>query len=598
MAEYLRYNKSRLDRFALFWFECCFHSTMIKPLLFLFVAIALHFSLFAQAYDPNYFRSPLDIPLLLSGNFAELRSNHFHAGIDIKTEGVEGKKVYAAAEGYVSRIKISPYGYGKAIYITHPNGYTTVYGHLKKFSDRIEKVVKAEQYRRKSFSVQLFPSPFSLSVEKGEIIAYSGNTGGSGGPHLHFETRETKSEHPVNPLFFGFYVKDHRKPEIRAITFYTKDDNAVVNGYTQSKRFKVQGGNGNYSLAYPIKLNGTFGVGIEAIDRMDLTSNTYGIHNIRLYFDEQLIFEQQIDEYAFHEDRYLNALIDYETYIKYRRRVQKSFKEPGNQLGIYKTLVNNGIFKIDDQKVHTLKYVLTDVEKNQSTLTLQLIGDPNQLIKTQSELKPKAIKFFPYNQRNTFLKDEVLVDIPKGALYNDLYFEYNKGEVMPKTISPLYQIHNHFTPLHNYINVSIKMRGLSSEQRQKALIVSTTDGKSWYAEGGKWNGENLTVRTRSFGGYAVALDTIAPSIKAVNIYPGANLQSKWSIMLKIKDNLAGIASYAASVDGEWILMEYDAKKELLFHLFDDRISAGKHQFKLVVKDKVGNEAVFESSFVR
>ena len=587
-----------MDRFALFWFECCFPDTMNKSFLFLLLAYTLRFSLSAQAYDPDYFRSPLNIPLLLSGNYAELRSNHFHAGIDIKTEGVEGKKVYAAAEGYVSRIKISPYGYGKAIYITHPNGYTTVYGHLKKFSNRIEKVVKAEQYRRKSFSVQLFPSPFSLSVEKGEIIAYSGNTGGSGGPHLHFETRETKSEHPVNPLYFGFDVKDHRKPEIRAITFYPQDDKSVVNGFTKSKRYKVQGSNGNYSIPYPIKLKGSFGVGIEAIDRMDLTSNTYGIHNIQLYFDEELIFEQQIDKYAFHEDRYLNTLIDYETYIKYRRRVQKSFKEVGNKLGIYKTLVNNGIFRIDDQEEHALRYVLTDVENNKNSLKIQLIGDPNQLIKTQSELKPNAIKFFSYNQRNTFLKDEILVDLPKGVLYNDLYFEYHKGDILPKTISPLYQIHNHFTPLHNYFNLSIKMKGLSTKERQKALIVSTTDGKSLYAEGGKWSGDNLSVRTRSFGGYAVALDTVPPSIKSVNISPGANMRGKWSIMLKINDNLSGIASYTASVDGEWILMEYDAKKHLLVHYFDDRISAGKHQFKLTVKDKVGNETVYESSFQR
>lgn len=552
----------------------------------------------AQSYDSSYFRSPLDIPLLLSGNFAELRSNHFHAGIDIKTEGVEGKKVYAAAEGYVSRIKISPFGYGKAIYITHPNGYTTVYGHLKKFSERIEKLVKAEQYRRKSFSIQLFPPPFSLQVDKGEIIAYSGNTGGSGGPHLHFETRETKSEHPVNPLFFGFDVKDHRKPEIRAITFYPKNDHSSIDGFSNKKRYKTIGGNGNYRLNYPVKLNGSFGIGIESVDRMDFTSNSYGIHNIKLLLDGQLIFEQQIDEYAFHEDRYLNALIDYETYIKYRRRVQKSFKEPGNRLGIYKTLINNGEIDINDQSEHELTYLLTDLHQNKSKLTVKLIGEEPAATQNQAELKLKAVKYFPFNQRNTFLQDEILVDMPKGVLYNDLYFEYHKGDTMPKTISPLYQIHNHYTPLHTYINLSIKMSGLSPKERKQALIVSTTDGKSWYPEGGKWNGDNLSVKTRSFGGYAVALDSIPPSIKGVNIYPGVNMSKKWSIILKIRDNLSGIGSYSATVDGQWILMEYDAKKDLLVHYFDEKIPPGKHQFKLLVKDKVGNERVFECPIIR
>jgi len=552
-----------------------------------------------QEYDLDYFRSPLDIPLFLSGNFGELRSNHFHAGIDIKTEGVEGKKVYATADGYISRIKISPFGYGKAIYINHPNGITTVYGHLKKFSERIEKIVQEEQYRREAFSIQMFPAPFKVPVKKGEIIAYSGNTGGSGGPHLHFETRYTKSEHPTNPLFFGFDVKDSRAPEIRAINIYPLNDTSLVDGKNKPKRFQATYQNGQYRLITrnSIRLHGLLGFGIESIDRMNGTSNTYGLHNIQLKMDDQLIFEQEMKEYAFHEDRYLNSLIDYETYIRRKRRVQKSFVEDGNYLSIYKHAKNKGEILFNDGQSHSLQYILKDLKDNSASIQFQVQSDK---IKAESisQVREKVVKYFPYNQKNTYTDKNIIIDLPKGVLYKDLYFKFHIGDTLNNTISPLYQIHDHYTPLHRYINVAIKMPDIDPRLKSKALIVSTIDGKSFYPEGGKWNGDNLGVKTRSFGGYAVAIDSISPKIKPINIYPGVNMSGKWTISLKITDNLSGIASYRATVDNKWILMEYDAKKDLLFYSFDERVGKGKHDFRIVVTDKVGNKKEYQASFNR
>ncbi|MAC96591.1 MAG: peptidase M23 [Flavobacteriales bacterium] len=557
-------------------------------------------SLFSQNYPQDYFRSPLDIPLYLSGNFGELRSNHFHAGIDIKTQGVEGKKIFAVADGYVSRIKVSPYGYGKAIYVTHPNGYTSVYGHLQKYSDKIAKIVEEAQYREEKFDVQLFPAPYAIQVKKGEIIAYSGNTGGSGGPHLHFEIRDTKTEHPINPLFFGFDVKDQRKPDIYAITIYPLNDTSLINGSNLSKRYTAKGANGNYRLAspYPISLHGLFGFGIETVDRMSGTHNSYGLHNIKLNHNNQTIFEQQIDEFAFHEGRYINAHIDFANYIQQRRRVQRSFVLPGNKLRFYKTLVNDGKILFNDGTRHEMEYILSDLNGNQSTLNFTVEAQKTQSEQKMDEISNKKVRYFPYNQRNSFIQDDILVDLPKGILYEDIYFQFRKEENHPKTISPIYWIHDHHTPLHSYMTVSIKKSGLSAKQKKQALIVSTTNGKSFYAEGGEWNGDNIRVKSRSFGGYAIAIDSIPPQIIPINIYPGANMSNRWSISIKIQDNLSGINSYRAEIDGKWVLMEYDYKKDMLYYFFDEKVKEGKHNFKLVVTDGVNNKTVYEAAFVR
>ncbi|MAY83635.1 MAG: peptidase M23 [Flavobacteriales bacterium] len=564
------------------------------------IGLSLHSQDFRDKYPQDYFRSPLDIPLYLSGNFAELRSNHFHAGLDIKTQGFEGQKIYAVADGYISRIKVSPYGYGKAIYVTHPNGYTSVYGHLQKYSDKIAELVKEKQYESERFDVHIFPSPFSIPVKKGEIIAYSGNSGGSAGPHLHFEIRETASEHPVNPLFFGFDIKDDIPPQIYKIAIYPLDDESYINGANKMKYFQAKGSYGKYKIdyPYPILLQGTFGFGIMAVDRMNSTHNKYGLHNLQLYFDEEKVYEQEINEFAFHEGRYINSHVDYAFYALKGLRFQKNFVDPGNRLRIYKSLVNEGKIVINDEQEHTLKYIASDLYGNEATIEFTIEGKKYPAIPKSSDLSSAKIKFLAHDRSHSFIEDEVLVRIPKGLLYDDIYFEYRKEEGTDKTISPIYWLHNRFTPLHSYMTVAIRKEGLPSELKSKALIVSTTNGRNWYAEGGSWKGDQLSVRTRSFGGYAIAIDSTAPSITPVNIYPGANMNKKWSIQFKIDDDLSGIGSYRAEVDGKWILMDYDAKNRLITHYFDGRIGSGEHELVLKVKDERGNLSTYTAKFRR
>lgn len=567
-----------------------------------FILMIFAQSLIAQkiAYPQNYFRSPLDIPLYLSGNFGELRSNHFHAGLDIKTEGVVGKKVYAIADGYVSRIKVSPYGYGNALYVTHPNGYTSVYGHLKKFNDKIQAFIKKNQYQKESFSIQLFPSPFQFQLKKGEVIAYSGNTGGSGGPHLHFEIRDTKSEHPINPLFFGFDIKDNINPDIYNLMVYPIDESSHVNHQKNNKRYSAGGRNGEYRLSstQTISALGKIGLGIHAVDRMNGTGNKYGLHQISIYINGKLFFDQEIDEFAFHEGRFINSHIDYEHYLRYRRRFQKSFVAEGNQLRIYKHIKNKGILEVEKDSIYDCEYRLIDYDGNTSSLRFKIKGMVSIQNNTATLKSGNVVKFFKFDEKNQFKNDDILVDIPSNTLYKDLYFKYHKASAIAGSYTSIHYIHDHYTPLHSYITVSIKEDSFPKNLRSKALIFSTVDGKSKYAEGGKWNGNTMSVKTRSFGGYGIAVDTIAPRIIPINISNGSYMGNKWSISLKVTDEFSGLDEYKGTIDGKWVLFEYDAKRNLLSYYFDENIKKGSHLLEFTATDAVGNIKIFKANFRR
>ena len=567
----------------------------------LFLNAALISKSQSQQYPQNYFRNPLDVPIRLAGNFGELRNNHFHAGLDFKTEQQTGLKVYAAAEGYVSRIKVSPYGYGTALYIRHPNGYSTTYGHLSKFSDDIAEYVKNAQYARESFEIELFPDPSELPVYKGQIVAYSGNTGGSAGPHLHFEIRNTANEHPINPLLFGFEIEDSREPLVYSVHIYPLNDTSTVNGQNSVYRVNASGGNGSYRLSPKIYLDGEIGFGIRGVDKMDHVGNTFGYYVVALLMDGDTIFKSQIEEFAFHEGRYINSHIDYEYKWDTGRRVERSFVEEGNKLRIYKKLKNRGRIEFSDNDEHQMQYVISDAYGNTSTVDFTVEGkqEPAETPSVALIKKPgKEIYYFPWNKRNTLMKDNILIDLPAEILYRDILFEYEVGEPMTGALTPTYWLHDYKVPLHSYYSVSIKTEGLTPYQKSKALIVSTVNGVSKYAEGGKWNGDNITTRTRSFGGYAVVLDEDPPVIRPVNIYNGARMQNKWSIHVKAYDKLSGISYYRGTVDGKWILMEYDAKNSSFVYFFDEKIGAGKHTFHFLVRDKVGNTTNYTAEFYR
>ena len=330
---------------------------ILLSLFFLFTLI-----LNAQSkYPQDYFRSPLDITTVLSGTFAELRSNHFHAGLDIKTKGREGLNVYAAAAGYVSRIKIAHFGYGKAVYITHPNGYTTVYAHLQSLSPILESYIKKLQYKNESFEVQVFPEPLDLPITKGELIALSGNTGSSGGPHLHFEIRDNQ-ERPINPMLFGLTTKDTKKPNIKSFYAYPLNDTSHVNGFNTKQKLRLIGlKNGDFKIS-DIKAYGQIGFGVESTDRHDLAGNNNGVFKIESYLNGDQNFEVNFERVSFDESKHINRFIDYSHFKEKKKRIQKIFRDTNNPLRIFSNQVNNGILTVKDGMSSVYKVILTPIK--------------------------------------------------------------------------------------------------------------------------------------------------------------------------------------------------------------------------------------------
>lgn len=550
-------------------------------------------------FQTDYFRSPVDFPLSFAGNFGELRNNHFHGGLDVRTQSQEGKKIYSVADGYVSRIKVSPNGYGNALYITHPNGYVSVYAHLKNYYDTIGRYVKKAQYDTENFEIELFPKADELKVKKGDIVALSGNTGGSRGPHLHFEIREEKTEKVVNPLLFGFGIQDNIPPIIKEIAIYPLDNKSFLNSANNSRKIQLKGSKGIFQPAKPEKLiaHGNIGFGVAAIDLMNGSGNTFGIYSIELKVDGEQIFYSEMEKFAFEESRYINCHIDYPEYKRNRNYFERCFILPNNQLSIYKKHKNRGIFEFKDDQIHTIEYILKDIHGNTSRSNLKIQSTSKQPIKENDNLSPKFVQQFNFNTLNSFKNEQISADFPSGILYDNLNFEYFKSPKLPKALTETHHIHHDQVPVHSNFNLSIKVDNLPVQHRRKALIVSV-DGKGTpTAHGGDLRNEYLYATPKVLGAFTVMIDSTAPVITPVNIKDGQDLSKTGEIKIKISDYLSGIKTYRGSIDEKWVLMEYDAKNQLLTYHFDGIIK-GRHNFKLEVKDARGNTANYSARFTK
>lgn len=568
----------------------------LVPLLFLICAL----DSIAQLAEPH-FRSPLDIPLYLSGNFGELRSDHFHTGIDIKTQGTEGKAVYAVDSGYVSRIKISTGGYGKAIYINHPNGYTSVYAHLQKASPEIETYIQKKQYARETFTIELFPSKDELVVSKGELIARSGNTGSSGGPHLHFEIRDTKTEEPLNPLLYGFNITDHIKPIIKGLRFYPLSDSTYISPYSPGKSaFEVSGSNGRYTLAesLPIKVYGTFGLAVNTYDLLNGYPNKCGIYRIELRLDSALIFIQEFNRLNFSTNRYINAYTDYALFKSDRSYFHKQFIGKNNKLKIYPYNYQNGRIEIKDDRKHLLSINVFDSYENATHLEIELEGLKN-LPLDMDRPKESGKTRFTVAGPNFFMDPEITIDIPPMALYDAMNFSYSKRAPLPLLNDSIYQIGDEGVALQKPITIRFHRLTQSPELEKKTIFVSIDDRDRIRSLGRSNEPGALVLKTRSFGRFSIAVDTVAPIIKPINISAKKDLSTYNTFSLQITDNLSGIETYRGTIDGEWILMEYEPKQDRLTYRFDnERVNPGPHTFRLEVSDAVNNKRFYEVDFTR
>ena len=557
-------------------------------LVLLFIGISL-LSFSQKDYPKDYFRKPLDIPLILSGTFGELRSNHFHSGLDIKTQKRTGWNVYASADGYVSRIKISHWGYGKALYITHPNGYVTVYAHLKKFSPKLEEFIKKKQYEKESFEIELFPKKDEIKVSLGEVVAFSGNSGSSGGPHLHYEIRDINAK-PINPMHFGIDIPDHKKPQIRAAVAYSFGDSSHVDQTNRDRELSFSKQKNGDLLANKIEAYGTIGFGINVIDKLDGALNNNGIYELALKVNGTAVYKHEVRTFSFAESRYINTHIDYQRFYKKRQRIQKCFIEPSNKLSTYSNLIDKGFLKVEDKASYQVEIIAKDFKGNQQKLLIPIKGKKDSIIiKRTDHITPH---YFKTNDFNKISDSTVTVAFPKRSFYKDLYFDFKHEDNVVK-------LHNQGIPIHKNFTLTFDVSKYPKEEQAKLFIGRlTSKGKPYYSRTRRKPNKLYTLN-KTLGNYALFSDNQKPKIKPINFKDNQWLSKYRYLKLRITDNLSGIKSYRAEIDGEWVLMEFNAKTGVLTYDFKDKkFDKEKHTLKLTVADNVNNTNTYIATFFK
>ena len=572
------------------------NDVMSKRIILSFLAITTALNISSQVSDRALFVSPLDETPSLSASFAELRSDHFHTGLDYKTGGVTGKEVHAADQGYVYRIAVTPGGFGKALYIRHPSGYSSIYAHLNNFRPDIEEYVREMQYEKKSFSVSLFPARNRFRVERGEVIAWSGNTGGSSGPHLHFEIRESSTEKPVNPLAFAMGVSDRVRPVIDKLVIYPLSGTSSVNNGQGNLTLTTVAMNGSYGVAshqIPV-ICGDVGFGIKCWDRFDNSSNRCGIYSLELLADGMKVYCFTADGFSYSESRYINSHIDFAARVLNNEYIHRLYLQPGNRLSMYKGVINRGVLNFGDDREHEVSIIVTDISGNKSWVNLKVRSvspspfPPAKVICTQ---------VLPYGKAADFTADGIRIHFPAGSFYDTLNFRYDVKPYDGKFLSPVHTVHDETVAVHDKFRLSIKPDTILEGMENKlCLAFVSRKGVASYA-GGRFQYGYVTEDVNALGNYAVTIDTIPPVITP-SFTQGANLSGHRLFTVTITDEFSGIGTYETMVDGEWFLGEYDAKNNLLVY----RPSAPyikentTHLMELTVTDNCGNKSVLKRDF--
>ncbi|MDF1559261.1 MAG: M23 family metallopeptidase [Bacteroidales bacterium] len=569
---------------------------MIKRNLLLVVALTIANLVGSQVSDRDLFVSPLGDAPSLSASFAELRSDHFHSGIDYRTGGVTGKDVMAVDAGYVYRIAVSPGGFGKALYVRHPSGYSSVYAHLRSFRPDIEEYVEKRQYELKSFAVSLFPQRNQFSVERGEVIAWSGNTGGSSGPHLHFELRDSSSEEPVNPLGFDFGVNDSKRPVIDKVILYPLSRNSSVNGRHASLTLKTVPADGSYGIGssdLPV-IAGETGLGIKCWDSFDNSSNRCGIYSIEMLADGLKIYSFTADRFSYSESRYINSHIDYTAKTSTNEYIHRLFIQPGNGLSMYDGHVNRGILSFGDAQDHEIRIIVTDASGNRSWVDFRLRSLPKPVI---APAPTECSKVLPYTRASDFTADGIRIHFPARAFYDTLFFKYDVRSGSRHLLSPIHSLHNETVAVHNRFRLSIRPDTLIPGMEEKLCLARVDRDEKPSYSGGRFSYGYVTADVNRLGDYAVAVDTVSPVIKP-SFAKGADLTGKRLFTVTVTDEFSGIGSYETMIDGQWFLAEYDAKNNLLIYRPTSvRLNQNAHHtMELTVTDNRGNSTVLKSEF--
>ncbi|MCL2412806.1 MAG: M23 family metallopeptidase [Bacteroidales bacterium] len=561
-------------------------------------------SLLAQQQLTN-FGSPLDIPWQFSSSFAELRANAFHGGVDFRTQQREGLPVFAVADGTLTRVVVSATGFGNALYISHANGIMSVYAHLSRFIPEIERVVRAQHYARESFELNLtnFQALERIQFRKGDLIGWSGNTGSSMGPHLHFELRNQGGTNALNPKLFGFAVRDDIPPIISTFAVYPNGPNSLVNGRHTPLHVPVTCRRANCSVPLDtIRVFGNFAFGIEATDRANDAPGILGLHTKQVFLDDELKFAWRLDAMPFSHMRFINAFIDFAHFDSTGQRIQWTYVLPGNRLNIYEKVYNRGIFSFLENGVHNLRIEAADFAGNTSVLNVILLVD-DQMESIEPIVFPEFERgrLFSHMVSNTFQDAGIRVVIPPFALYEPIHFEYSvETSTDSLFFSNIHHVHRSGTPVHTSYTLSIRPVDLPRNLQNKALIGRwDRRNEEWAAEGGRFENGFVTHNIRRFGTFAVFLDTVAPEITPVNVQNNIIPATQNIITFEITDDFSGIESYRATINGRWFLMEFDAKSNTLRGTLEHTaLPSGEHNFVLTVTDRRNNRTTYQAKIIR
>lgn len=543
-------------------------------------AIMLVECLWAQETLRTQFVSPFDFPLSLSGNFGELRSNHFHGGIDFKTQGVVGKPIHCVADGYVSRVNVSRSGYGQAIYVTHPNGLTSVYGHVLSFMPEVASVVEEEQYLSGKFEQDLVFEEARFPVQAGQIIALSGNEGFSFGPHLHFEIRETATDELIDPLqFYTDRIADTTPPRATHVAFYPQEE-GVVEGKQRLLMVPVA------NLNTPVKAWGRVGLGIRAFDYMDGTTNNYGVRSIVLYQDDVEIYRSTVSRVLPEENRAINAWTDYQEYVSKNNWIMRSFKLPSTPLRLIETNDQRGIIEIFEERMYRFKYELTDLYGNQTVYRFNIQGTPQFV-----PLPPVTKYVLQWETANTIQEPGLELTLPKGVLYETVRLD-TEVEMDSVFASEIYCIAKSPVPLHKGCRLQIALKRKQGVDDRQYYIATKRGNRLGYV-GGKVQGDWIEGQVRELATYTVAIDTVAPRITPIG-------QAGWktgNIRFKISDSETGVKDYRVTIDGETHIFAYSLKNATLTCKYPNRLPKGnKHTITVWLQDECLNETIQEYEF--
>ena len=567
--------------------------TVLLVLLLLNTATSFCQIFESPSYPQGYFRNPLNIPISLSGNFGELRANHYHMGLDLRTNKVENLPVHAAADGYISRIKVEPGGFGRAIYINHPNGYTTLYAHLNAFFPALDNYIKQKQYEQESWSVTLELGPGQFPVKKGDFLAYSGNTGGSQAPHLHFEIRRTADEVNLNPMLFGLPLPDNTTPNILRLAVYDRTKSV----YEQSPKLLPVKKSGKIFITTPATITVSspkVSFAISAYDTHSGSTNANGIFEATLYDNEQPVVGFRMDNISYNDTRYLNGHIDYRLKSTGGPYVQHLSQLPGFVAGLYQKVNGDGAIDISDEEVHAIKIIVKDAYGNASTLETKVQYKPAPANATTTPGKmfyPMMLDGYEANNAEFFLGET--------SLYDSVHVRYTETSVMvaPGLVSATYIIGAIYIPLQSPMLVRIKPNRTLTADEKNRVVMFRVSGTRREVQKVQWNGDWASASFREFGTFQLIIDQEPPTIVPVGFKDGSDLSKASRIVFTIKDNNNSFKNVRAELDGKWLRFTNDKGRNFIY-TFDEKCLAGNHELTIRAEDEAGNRTIQTFQFTR